>query len=150
MKLVWHRLPVSSTSGPALAGFSFHLDSMNAMLRAGDSPRGLFPAAHDPYPRHRGVARTPVHPGRFLESRFMQPAGISQEALARALGISRRRVNELVRGRRAFTPDTALRLGLYFRTDPHLWLVMQAAWDVHQLWRQMGAGAHRGSHGKAR
>ncbi len=65
----------------------------------------------------------------------MRPAGISQEALASALGISRRRVNELVRGRRGFTPDTAIRLSLYFRTDPQLWMAMQSAWDVHQTWR---------------
>ncbi|KAA3649214.1 MAG: addiction module antidote protein, HigA family [Proteobacteria bacterium] len=89
--------------------------------------------------------RTPVHPGRFLESRFMRPARISQDALARALGISRRRVNELVRGRRAFTPDTAVRLALFFRTDPQMWMVMQSAWDVHQVWRQVGAGARPGA-----
>jgi len=69
----------------------------------------------------------------------MRPAKISQDALARALGISRRRVNELVRGRRAFTPDTAVRLGIYFHTDPHMWMAMQAAWDVHQAWRQLEA-----------
>jgi addiction module HigA family antidote len=95
----------------------------------------LPPTAH----RVTGPGRTPVHPGYFLESRFMRPSGISQDALARALGISRRRVNELVRGRRAFTPDTAVRLGVFFRTDPRLWMVMQAAWDVHQAWRQCGA-----------
>ncbi|MCB1962813.1 MAG: HigA family addiction module antidote protein [Rhodocyclaceae bacterium] len=89
--------------------------------------------------------RRPLHPGHFLESRFLRPAHISQDALARALGISRRRVNELVRGRRAFTPDTAVRLGLYFRTDPHMWMAMQSAWDVHRLWRQVGgAGRPRG------
>lgn len=85
--------------------------------------------------------RTPVHPGRFLESRFLRPARISQDALARALGISRRRVNELVRGRRAFTPDTAVRLGRFFRTDPQMWMVMQSVWDVHQLWRRVGKDA---------
>ena len=85
------------------------------------------------------LGRTPLHPGHFLESRFLRPAQISQDALARALGISRRRVNELVRGRRAFTPDTAVRLGLFFRPDPHMWMVMQSAWDVHQTWRQVGA-----------
>ena len=57
-------------------------------------------------------ARRPVSPGHFLESRFMQPAGITQDALARAMGVSRRRVNELIRGRRSITPDTAIRLAL--------------------------------------
>ncbi|TVO68770.1 HigA family addiction module antitoxin [Denitromonas ohlonensis] len=88
---------------------------------------------------HSRPGRTPLHPGRFLESRFLRPAQISQDALARALGISRRRVNELVRGRRAFTPDTAVRLGRYFHTDPTLWMVMQSVWDVHQAWRKMAA-----------
>ncbi|MEZ5626570.1 MAG: HigA family addiction module antitoxin [Rhodocyclaceae bacterium] len=89
----------------------------------------------------RAPVRTPVHPGRFLESRFLRPARISQDALARALGISRRRVNELVRGRRAFTPDTAVRLGRFFHTDPQMWMVMQSVWDVHQLWRRAGKDA---------
>ena len=54
--------------------------------------------------------RTPVHPGRFLETRYLQPGHISQDALATALGISRRRVNELVCGKRVITPDTAVHL----------------------------------------
>jgi addiction module HigA family antidote len=65
----------------------------------------------------------------------MRPSGITQEALARALGISRRRVNELVRGRRAITPDTAIRLALHFRTDAGLWIGLQTAWDMHLAWR---------------
>ncbi|WP_267313326.1 HigA family addiction module antitoxin [Nitrogeniibacter mangrovi] len=82
-----------------------------------------------------------MHPGRFLELRFMRPAGLSQDALARALGISRRRVNEIVRGRRALSADTAIRLGLFFRTDPRLWMLMQSEWDVHQAWRAL-SGVH--------
>lgn len=65
----------------------------------------------------------------------MRPSGITQEALARALGVSRRRVNELVRGRRAITPDTAIRLALFFHTDAALWIGLQTAWDMHQAWR---------------
>ena len=56
---------------------------------------------------------------------------ISQQALAHALGISRRRVNELVRGRRGITPDTAVRLACYFRNDAAFWLELQVAWDLH-------------------
>ncbi len=59
-------------------------------------------------------ARSPVHPGRFLETRFLEPMGISQQTLARELGISRRRVNELIRGHRAITPDTAIRLAVFW------------------------------------
>ncbi|WP_147074735.1 HigA family addiction module antitoxin [Sulfuriferula plumbiphila] len=79
--------------------------------------------------------RAPIAPGRFLESRFLHPLGLSQDRLARELGISRRRVNELIRGKRAITPDTAIRLGLFFGTGPVLWLTLQQAWDIHQEWR---------------
>jgi len=116
----------------------FILAAMNMMQSAGSRPRDPFPDGYERDPRHGGGSRTPVHPGHFLESRFMRPSGISQEALARALGISRRRVNELVRGRRGFTPDTAVRLAVFFHTDPRLWMFMQSAWDLHQAWRQLG------------
>lgn len=82
--------------------------------------------------------RHPIHPGRFLETRFLVPAAISQDALARALGISRRRVNELVRGRRAISPDTAVRLGRFFGTDPRFWSALQAEWDTFQAMRAAG------------
>lgn len=82
--------------------------------------------------RTRSAGRRPVHPGHFLESRFLKPLQLSQEALARELGISRRRVNEIVNGRRGLTPDTAIRLARYFRTGPELWLHLQAAWDLHR------------------
>jgi addiction module HigA family antidote len=75
-------------------------------------------------------ARTPPHPGRFLETRFMQPLAISQTELAAALGVSRRRVNELIRGHRAITPDTALRLGMFFGSDASFWMHLQVAWDM--------------------
>ncbi|MGC2166948.1 MAG: HigA family addiction module antitoxin [Gallionella sp.] len=76
--------------------------------------------------------RAPVHPGKFLDTRYLQPGKISQEALANALEISRRRINELVCGKRAVTPDTAVRLALHFGTDVAFWLELQFAWDLHQ------------------
>lgn len=76
--------------------------------------------------------RSPVHPGKFLDTRYLQPGKISQDALAIALGISRRRINELVCGKRAVTPDTAVRLALHFGTDVSFWLELQFAWDIHQ------------------
>ena len=76
--------------------------------------------------------RTPVHPGNFLETRYLRPGGISQERLAHALGISRRRVNELVCGKRAISPDTAVRLACFFGTDVSFWLEMQFAWNLRQ------------------
>ena len=82
--------------------------------------------------------RTPMHPGRFLETRFLGPLGVSQEALARTLAISRRRVNELVRGKRGLTPDTALRLALRFGLAAEFWLGLQTAWDLHQARLELG------------
>jgi addiction module HigA family antidote len=81
----------------------------------------------------RSVPRTPVHPGHFLETRFLKPLGITQLALAEALGISRRRVNELVRGRRGISHDTALRLAAHFDNQPEFWLQLQLAWDMHRM-----------------
>ena len=83
--------------------------------------------------------RLPPHPGMFLESRFLKPLKISQDALARGLGVSRRRVNELIRGHRAITPDTAIRLGNYFGTGPEFWMNLQQAWDIYQAWRALRA-----------
>lgn len=85
------------------------------------------------------AARTPLHPGHFLETRFLEPLGISQSALARGLGISRRRVNELIRGHRGVTPDTAVRLGLYFDNDAGFWMQLQTAWDLHAAMRRLAS-----------
>jgi addiction module HigA family antidote len=84
-----------------------------------------------------GRRRTPPHPGLFLESRFLKPAKISQESLAKGLGVSRRRVNELIRGHRAITPDTAIRLGSFFGTGPEFWMNLQQAWDLFLAWRSL-------------
>ncbi|MBS0347218.1 MAG: HigA family addiction module antidote protein [Proteobacteria bacterium] len=82
--------------------------------------------------------RRPLHPGHFLESRFLVPLGITQDALAKALGISRRRVNELVRGKRAVTPDTAVRLALLLQLEPAFWLGLQLQWDLYRECRAAG------------
>lgn len=81
--------------------------------------------------------RRPPQPGEFLDSRYLKPLGISQTELAAALGVSRRRVNELINGRRAITADTALRLGLFFGTDPEFWMHLQVAWDMHAATRRL-------------
>lgn len=83
--------------------------------------------------------RRPLHPGQFLDSRFLKPLAISQTALAEALGISRRRVNELIRGRRAITPDTAMRLALFFGNDAAFWMHLQVAWDMRLAQRTITA-----------
>lgn len=76
--------------------------------------------------------RSAPHPGTFLDSRFLQPLSISQAHLARALGISRRRVNELVVGKRSITPSTAIKLARFFNTEPEFWLTLQMHWDLYQ------------------
>jgi len=92
-----------------------------------------------PPSRVAGSRRVPVHPGHFLETRYLKPLAISQQALADALGISRRRVNEFVRGRRAITADTAVRLAMYFGNDARFWMELQAAWDVHEALKRIEA-----------
>ena len=97
------------------------------------------PAAAPRPPRFALASRRPPHPGEFLESRFMKPLGITQTELAEALGISRRRVNEFVNGRRAITPDTAVRLALYFGNDAVFWMHLQVAWDMRNAVRSVQA-----------
>ncbi|MBK9115226.1 MAG: HigA family addiction module antidote protein [Betaproteobacteria bacterium] len=88
-------------------------------------------------------SRKPPRPGAFLESRYLKPLAINQTELARALGISRRRVNELVNGRRAITPDTAVRLALFFGNDAMFWMHLQVAWDMHEAVRAMRAAQRK-------
>ena len=76
-------------------------------------------------------SRRPPPPGEFLETRFLKPLAITQTELAAALGVSRRRVNELINGRRAITPDTAVRLAMFFGNDASFWMHLQVAWDMH-------------------
>ena len=72
----------------------------------------------------------PVHPGEILRDEFLTPMGISVYALANAIKVPRSRVNDIVRGRRAITTDTALRLGRYFGTSPEFWINLQARHDL--------------------
>ncbi len=84
-----------------------------------------------------GSRRAPVHPGYFLDTRFLKPLGITQQALATALGISRRRVNELIRGRRGITADTAVRLGRYFGNEATFWMQLQCDWDLYEAAKRL-------------
>lgn len=74
----------------------------------------------------------PVHPGEVLREDYMAPLGLSANALGRALGVTPARINEIARGDRAVTADTALRLARYFGTDAQSWLNLQAAYDLRQ------------------
>jgi addiction module HigA family antidote len=72
----------------------------------------------------------PVHPGEILLHDFMEPLGLSRYALARAVGATPIRISHLVRGQRAVTADTALRLSRYFGTRPGWWLDLQTHYDL--------------------
>lgn len=76
--------------------------------------------------------RLPTHPGEVLEEEFLKALGITQVALAEHIGVSVQRVNELVRGKRGMTPDTAWLLAQAFGTSPEFWLNLQAAYDLSQ------------------
>ncbi len=72
----------------------------------------------------------PIHPGFILREDFMAPLGISQNRLSIAIGVDVRRINSIVQGKRAITPDTALRLGVYLKTGPKVWLNLQQEYDL--------------------
>ena len=72
----------------------------------------------------------PVHPGQFLRDEFLEPLGLSVYALARALNVPRPRLNDVVRGRRSLSTDTALRLARCFGTSPGFWINLQARHDL--------------------
>jgi len=72
----------------------------------------------------------PIHPGEILLEEFMRPHGLSQNALARALNVPPRRINEIVLEKRGITADTALRLARYFGTTAELWTGLQADYDL--------------------
>jgi addiction module HigA family antidote len=71
-----------------------------------------------------------VHPGEILRDEFLQPMGISVYALANAIKVPRSRANDIVRGQRAVTTDTALRLGRYFGTSAAFWIALQTQYDL--------------------
>jgi addiction module HigA family antidote len=74
----------------------------------------------------------PIHPGEILREEFMKPRDLSQNALARALNVPPRRINEIVLEKRGITADTALRLARYFGTSAELWTGLQADYDLRQ------------------
>ena len=73
---------------------------------------------------------TPIHPGEILREEFMKSHDLSQNALARALGVPPRRINEIVLEKRGITADTALRLARFFGTTAEMWTGLQADYDL--------------------
>src|SRR5215475_5615394 len=72
----------------------------------------------------------PIHPGEILREEFLLPLGLSQYRLAKDTSVPPRRINEIVRGTRAVSADTALRLARYFGTSDRFWLNLQAQYDL--------------------
>jgi addiction module HigA family antidote len=84
-------------------------------------------------PKHR-IA---THPGQILLQEFLEPMNLNQTHLARSLGIPLNRVNELIRGKRGITPQTALLLAGYFRNSAEFWMNLQTAYDLTLARRDM-------------
>ena len=78
-----------------------------------------------------------IHPGEILQEEFLRPLDISQYRLAKETSVPPRRINEIVRGTRSITADTALRLGVYFQMDPRFWLNLQSEYDMRMATREL-------------
>jgi addiction module HigA family antidote len=78
------------------------------------------------------------HPGEILKEEFLEPLGLSQNALAQAIDVPANRINEIIRGRRGVTADTDLRLARYFRLSEGYWLHLQNAYDMMEAKRAVG------------
>jgi addiction module HigA family antidote len=72
----------------------------------------------------------PIPPGEILREEFMRPLGITVSALAREIGVPPNRISQIVNGKRAFSADTALRLGKYFGMSPEIWLDLQSEYEL--------------------
>lgn len=79
-----------------------------------------------------------IHPGEILLEEFLKPLDLSQNRLARDIGVPPRRINEIVLGKRAVTADTALRLACYFGTSENFWMGLQADYDLCEARRRLG------------
>src|SRR5258708_16334626 len=79
----------------------------------------------------------PITPGEMLKEEFLAEYGLSQNQLAKAVGISPNRIAEIVNNRRRITADTALRLGLYFGNSPQFWMNLQTHYDLKMARRNL-------------
>lgn len=79
-----------------------------------------------------------IHPGEVLLEEFLAPMALSQNALARSIGVPPRRINEIVLGKRAIIADTALRVSHYFGTSEQFWMALQASYDLEEARSKLG------------
>jgi addiction module HigA family antidote len=80
----------------------------------------------------------PIHPGEILLEEFLVPLGVSQYRLAKNISVPPRRINEIVRGQRSITADTALRLARFFQTTERFWLNLQTRYDLEVEKNRLG------------
>ncbi len=81
----------------------------------------------------------PIHPGEILREEYLEPLGLSANALARALGVPANRISAILAGKRNISADSALRLGRAFGTSPEFWLNLQVAHDLRVAERESGS-----------
>lgn len=80
----------------------------------------------------------PIHPGEILQEEFMKPAVVSQNRLAREIGVNVARISDIVRGRRGISADTAVRLAAFWSTTPEFWMNLQSRYDLKLAQRSLG------------
>jgi len=88
----------------------------------------------------------PIHPGEILREEYLEPLGLSANALSLALRVPATRIGEILKERRGITPDTALRLAKYFKTDPQSWMNLQTDYDLKKAVEQHGKEIDRDVH----
>jgi len=84
-----------------------------------------------------------ITPGEILDEDFLKPMGLSQYRLAKDIGVPARRINEIVKGERAITADTALRLGRFFKMSAQFWLNLQSHYDLGIMEERLGRRLER-------
>ena len=84
-----------------------------------------------------------ITPGEILDKDFLKPMGLSQYRLAKDIGVPARRINEIVKGERAITADTALRLGRFFKMSAQFWLNLQSHYDLEIMEDRLGRRLER-------
>ncbi|MGE0608322.1 MAG: HigA family addiction module antitoxin [Pirellulales bacterium] len=85
----------------------------------------------------------PIHPGEILQLEFLEPLGVSQYRLAKDISVPPRRINEIVKGTRSITANTALRLAKYFATSERFWLNHQSHYDLETERDRLGASLQK-------
>jgi len=109
----------STTSGASVSDSTMVL---RLKLKSSITTKGIYIMREIPF----------AHPGEILNEDFLKPLGISQYALAKAIGVPPRRINEIVQGKRGISADTALRLAAFFGTDAQSWINLQSHYDEEQ------------------